>query len=147
IYVSVMLFEGWELQSTDAWEAHPFPGPNNVNGVDADPAGRGLLYNQLRDDPMGQRVLALQEADVRKVVDTVNDLDNVLYEAANETGAYGAAWQYHIIRFVHEYEAGKPKRYPVGMTVMYPGGDDKVLIEGPADWISPNRGVPAEDYQ
>jgi hypothetical protein len=147
IYVSVMLFEGWGFQFTDAWQAHPFHGPNNVNGVDADPAGRGLLYNQLRDDPMGKRVLALQEAYVRKVVDTVNDLDNVLYEAANETGAYGTAWQYHVIRLVKAYEAGKPKQHPVGMTVMYPGGNNKILIESPADWISPNSGTPAEDYR
>ena len=60
IYVSIMLFEGWEMQFTDAWKYHPFHGPNNVNGVDADPDGRGLLYNQLRDDAMGKKVLALR---------------------------------------------------------------------------------------
>ena len=27
IYVSVMLFEGWEMQFTDAWKFHPFHGP------------------------------------------------------------------------------------------------------------------------
>ena len=58
IYVSIMLFEGWELQFTDAWKYHPFHGPNNVSGIDADPEGRGLLFNQLRDDPMGRKVLA-----------------------------------------------------------------------------------------
>src|SRR5262249_3045031 len=47
---------------TDAWKYHPFHGPNNVSGIDADPEGRGLLYNQLCDDPMGRKVLALQEA-------------------------------------------------------------------------------------
>ena len=31
---------------------------------------------------------ALQEAYVRKVIDTVNDLDNVLYEITNEAGVY-----------------------------------------------------------
>ena len=30
-------------------------------------------------------ITALQEAYVRKVVDTVNDLDNVLYEISNES--------------------------------------------------------------
>jgi hypothetical protein len=84
--VSVMLFEAWEMQFTDAWQCHPLRGPNNANGIDADAGGRGLLYNQLRDDPMGRRVLALREAYVRRVVDTVNDLDNVLSEVANEAG-------------------------------------------------------------
>ena len=147
IYVSIMLFEGWELQFTDAWKYHPFHGPNNVNGIDADPEGRGLLYNQLRDDEMGRRVLALQEAYLRKVVDTVNDLDNVLYEACNEAGADSKAWQYHVIDFIHTTESRMPKRHPVGMTFMYPGGTNRMLIDSPADWISPNQGSPDADYR
>ena len=121
IYVSIMLFEGWELQFTDAWKYHPFHGPNNVNGIDADPDGRGLLYNQLRDDPMGKKVLALQEAYLRKVVDTVNDLDNVLYEACNEAGAYSKAWQYHVIDFVHRVRGRQAEAAPGGHDLHVPG--------------------------
>jgi hypothetical protein len=147
IYVSIMLFEGWELQFTDAWRYHPFHGPNNVNGIHADPAGRGLLYNQLREDATGQRVLKLQEAYVSKVIDTVADLDNVLYEVCNEAGASSTPWQYHMIDFIHAYESKKPKRHPVGITFMYPGGTNRILIDSPADWISPNPGSPDEDYK
>ena len=147
IYVSVMLFEGWELQFTDAWKYHPFHAPNNVNAIDADPDGRGLLYNQLRDDPTGRKVLALQEAYVRKVVDTVNDLDNVLYEVCNEAGAYSLRWQYHLVDLLHRYEAGKPKQHPVGITFLYAGGSNAMLVDSPADWISPNPGTPAEGYK
>ncbi len=84
MYVSVMLFEGWEIQFTDAWGGHPFHALNNINGVEADldGDGRALEYNTLDDSPMGRRVRELQEAYVRKVIDTVNDLDNVLYEIA-----------------------------------------------------------------
>jgi serine-type D-Ala-D-Ala carboxypeptidase (penicillin-binding protein 5/6) len=147
IYVAVMLFEGWELQFTDAWTYHPFRGPNNVNDIDADPDGRGPRYNQLRDDAMGQRVLSLQEAYVRKVIGTVNDLDNVLYEVCNEAGSSSTKWQYHLVDFIHRDEAGRPKRHPAGMTFMYPGGTNQILIDGPADWISPNPGTPAEGYK
>jgi hypothetical protein len=147
IYVSIMLFEGWELQFTDAWKYHPFHGPNNVNDIDADPEGRGARFNQLRDDEMCRKVLALQEEYLRKVVDTVDDLDNVLYEACNEAGADSKAWQYHVIDFVHRYEAGKPKQHPVGMTFQYPGGTNQILIDSPADWISPNPGGPEERYK
>jgi hypothetical protein len=147
IYASVMLFEGWELQQTDAWKFHPFHSPNNGNGIDADPDGRGLLYNQLRDDPMGKRVLELQHAYIRHVVDTVNDLDNVLYEVCNEAGSYSLQWQYRLIDFIHEYEAGKPKQHPVGITFMYQGGTNQALIDSPADWISPNRGTSTEDFR
>ena len=30
-------------------------------------------------------------------MDTVSDLDNVLYEVCNEAGPYSIDWQYHII--------------------------------------------------
>ena len=82
-------------------------------------------------------VTALQEAYVREVIDTVNDLDNVLYEIANETEERPASqWQYHMIDFVKQYEGAKPKQHPVGMTVPYPGSDDQVF-DSDADWISP----------
>jgi hypothetical protein len=96
---------------------------------------------------MGKRVLALQEAYIRKVVDTVNDLDNVLYEACNEAGAYSTNWQYSIIHYVQRYEAEKPKQHPVGMTVQYRGGSNAVLYASPADWISPNPGSPEENFR
>ena len=144
-YVSIMLFEGWEFQYTDCWKYNPFHLPNNINEIDADPTGRGKLYNQLRDDPMGKKVLALQEAYVRKVIDTVNDLDNVLYEICNEAADYSTAWQYHFIDFIHKDEAGRPKQHPVGMTFQYPGGTNQILIDSHADWISPNPGRTAEE--
>jgi hypothetical protein len=48
--------------------------------------GAGLSYNTLQRTPMGKRVLALQEGYLRKVVDTVADLDKALYEVYNEAG-------------------------------------------------------------
>jgi hypothetical protein len=179
IYVSIMLFEGWELQYTDAWAYHPFNGPNNVNGIFTDPAldllppekplhlpttagedieglrtahyggagyvGAGLTYNTLQNTPHGKRVLALQEAYLRKVIDTVQDLDNVLYETCNEAGPYSTEWQYHMINYVKEYESGKPKQHPIGMTVQAPG-TNAAIYSSPADWISPNRGSSSENY-
>ena len=39
--------------------------------------------------PLDPRIQALQEAYIRKVVDTVQDLPNVLYEVANESSGGG----------------------------------------------------------
>jgi len=75
---------------------------------------------------------------VRKVIDTVSDLDNVLYEISNENHPPSTEWQYHMIRFIKEYEAGRPKQHPVGMTFQYQGGSNQALLESPADWVSPN---------
>ncbi|MEK7406063.1 MAG: hypothetical protein AAB225_13230 [Acidobacteriota bacterium] len=148
MYVSVMLFEGWEMQFLNAWTYHPYNAANNANGVDADANqdGKGLEYCTIQKSPMGKRVLAFQEAYLRQVMDTVNDLDNVLYEVCNEAGAYSTDWQYHIIDYVHRYEAGKPKQHPVGMTFQYRGGTNRELFNSPADWISPNTGDPPNSY-
>jgi CubicO group peptidase (beta-lactamase class C family) len=138
IYVSVMLFEGWAMQfSSGAWEGHPFNKQNNINGIDADQNhdGKGLEFHTLADP----EVTALQEAYVRKVIDTVYDFDNVLYEISNENHPPSTQWQYHMIRFIKKYEKDKPKQHPVGMTFQYRGGKNEDLFNSPADWISPNR--------
>ena len=138
IYVSIMLFEGWALQhAPGAWRSHPFNPKNNVNRIDgdADADGLGVEIHTLTNP----QVTALGEAYVRKVVDTVNDLDNVLYEISNENHGHSTDWQYHVIDFIHRYERGKPKQHPVGMTFQYKGGSNRNLFDSPADWISPNR--------
>jgi hypothetical protein len=137
IYVSVMLFEGWAMQfSAGAWEGHPFHPKNNINGIDGDQNkdGKGLEIHTLSN----KAVTTLQEAYVRKVIDTVNDLDNVLYEISNENHPPSTEWQYHMIRYIKNYEKTKPKQHPVGMTFQYHGGKNQTLFESPADWVSPN---------
>ncbi len=144
-YVSVMLFEGHGALLSQApwcWDGHPFHVKNNLNGIDGDPDGdgRGVEFYTLRIPA----ITALQEAYVRKVIDTVNDLDNVLYEIANETTTYSTEWQYHLIDFVHDYEKRKPKQHPVGMSFQAfrrgkgdPVFTNETLFRSRADWISP----------
>ncbi len=144
IYVSIMLFEGHGLHASDApwcWDGHPFNAANNINGIDGDldDDGRGLEIHTLQIP----QITALQEAYVRRVIETVNDLDNVLYEIANESGNYSTEWQYHMIDFIHEQERAMPKQHPVGMTFQFCRdgelrGTNQALFDSPADWISPN---------
>src|SRR5439155_16875263 len=109
VYVQVMLFEGWSVQRSPGAESHPFAGDNNINGIDPGDVRR---IDTLDDSA----ITDIQEAYVRKVVDTVNDLDNVLYEIANEAVPDSVSWQYHMIEFVKSYERAKHKQHPVGMT-------------------------------
>ena len=137
IYVSIMLFEGWAMQRIeDGWKLHPFHPQNNINGVNGDlnGDGKGLEVHELAVDA----VTEIQKAYIRKVVDTVNDLDNVLYEISNENHPASTPWQYAMIRYIHEHEKGKPKQHPAGMTFQYAGGKNQDLFDSPADWISPN---------
>ena len=140
-YVSVMLFEGWGMRfSIDGYNAHPFKATNNVNGIECDlnRDGKGLECFTLTD----AAVTRLQEAYVRQVVDTVNDLDNVLYEISNENHWDSFEFEEHFMNYVRQYESGKPKQHPVGLTSngggSPPHDDTGRLFASSADWISPN---------
>jgi hypothetical protein len=158
IYVSVMLFEGFSLHLTeppDNIQGHPYHAGNNINGIGIDSI---VDYQVLPLDP---RVQAFQEAYIRKVVDTVHDLSNVLYEVANESSGQTAdsvempggisiptpigdstQWQYWVIDVVKRYERSMGyDAHPIGMTYMYPVPDqaksNEPLWASRADWISP----------
>lgn len=137
IYVSVMLFEGWQLQFQKEWrwKGHPFSGPNNVNGIEGDANGDG---SGIESHTLAQpRVTRIQEAYVRRVVDTLAPFDNVLFEIANESGPYSTAWQYRVIDVIKAREAGRARRHPVGMTFQHVNGNHEALFKSRADWISP----------
>jgi hypothetical protein len=140
VYVSIMLFEGWEVRFSPAdWRYHPFNAANNVNGIDGDANGDGSGLEMFTDP--ASPVARVQRAYVRHVIDTVNDLDNVLYEIANENApASFSKWQTQLVRYIRQYEAGKPRQHPVGVTSSGHGnkGDLARLLAAPADWISPN---------
>jgi hypothetical protein len=158
IYVSVMLFEGFGMHLTappDNVEGHPFHAANNVNGISV---------TSIRDYqvlPLADGVRELQAAYLRKVVDTVQDLPNVLYEVANESSGdtlesvdFGAGvtletpmgdsteWQYWVIDELKSYERERGyDAHPVGMTMQFPVPDqtrvNERLYASNADWISP----------
>lgn len=138
IYVAVMLFEGWGLQFTpNAFRNHPFHPLNNINQIDLDTtqnANGFAIYGLVNNE-----ITQLQEAYVRKIVETVGDLDNVLYEISNENHSSSTEWQYHMIRFIKELEKELGNPHPVGMTFQYPGGSNDDLFNSPADWISTNH--------
>ncbi len=144
IYFAVMLFEGWSVgtkpgEPGNAWPGHPFNAANNVNGVkgDFDADGFGYEIQTLASST----ITRLQEAYVEKVVDTLNDLDNVIWEISNESNADSVNWQYHFISFLHSYEATKPKQHAVWMTVPYPDGINSSLYSSSAEAIAPNMSV------
>jgi len=113
--------------------------------------------------PLDPRVQRLQEVYIRKVIDTVHDLPNVLWEVANESSGGGKVdaafadalgqtgthdwgdsteWQYWVIETVKRYEEGRSyERHPMGMTMQFPVPDQiKVndpLFDSAAEWISP----------
>jgi hypothetical protein len=142
IYVSVMMFEGWGLMHGNrgraapegwAWRGHPFNPANNINGLTVDGAtdvhGRvHRLGNSAVND--------LQAAYIRKVVDTVGEFDNVLFEVINEGGE--KEWDWWVVKTIKDHERTRPKQHPVGITGH---GAERLasMLASPADWISPGR--------
>jgi hypothetical protein len=160
VYVDVLLFDGWALHlspAPDHIEGHPFHARNNVNGVDA------RSIDDLQVLPLDPKVEAIQRAFIEKVIDTLHDLPNVLWEVSNEsTGdgqltdefaaflsmskapVYGDStqWQYWVIDVVKQYETDRGyDPHPIGMTMQFPVRDqtrvNEPLHQSRADWISP----------
>ncbi|MEQ9443455.1 MAG: DUF6298 domain-containing protein [Cyclobacteriaceae bacterium] len=140
IYVSIMLFQGWSMnmmdsENADPYDGHPFNGKNNINNIHFENTKQDADEVPTLHSMMLPEILKLQEAYVNKVIETVNDLDNVLYEIINEGGSID--WQYHMINFVKATEKNLPRQHLVGMTTRYhPYLLNKHLNESPADWIS-----------
>jgi hypothetical protein len=160
IYVGVLLFDGWALHLSpppDHIEGHPFHALNNSNGISA------TSIDDLQVLPLDPRVQEIQETYIRKVVDTLHDLPNVLWEVANESTGDGAVtqefaqflgmteppvwgdsteWQHWVIDVVkrHESENGYDVR-PMGMSMQFPVRDqtrvNEPLMRSRAEWISP----------
>jgi IPT/TIG domain/Family of unknown function (DUF6298) len=149
IYLSFMFYSSWSNQDKtegNPWGGHVFNGANNINGVDGDLNGNGM--GEEVETLASPTVTSYQKAYIAKVIDTLGDLDNVLYEISNEADATTAVrdWQYELVNYIHSYEAGKPKQHPVGMTSFgytpaTAGSDlafsNQWLFSGPADWIAP----------
>jgi hypothetical protein len=141
IYVGIMLFSPDSGAKREDWNDLLYHPGNNIQGIDADTNKDGSGAEGY--DLSIPRITAYQEAFVRKVVDTVHDLDNVLYEIGNEGDLTSVRWQYHFVRFIKQYEVGKPKQHPVGMTAVFNivdgswATDNRALLESQADWISP----------
>lgn len=145
MYVGVMLFQGFSISRKSRsrrdtpWAYHPFHRANNVNGIDGDLNGHGEGYetHELRVP----EITRIQDAFVRKVVDTVNDLDNLMFEIGNECHGGSTAWQYHMIDVIRRHEQTKPKQHPIWITFQWDGmdgpGTNGNLFESAAEAISP----------
>lgn len=164
IYVVIMFFEKHSSfnqrkpgSQNFPWHSHPFHPDNNINGVNADLDGDGCpreMHHLPQPDAPPQRqeqaqaILELQKAYIRKVIDTVNDLDNVLLEIANEALPDTATdnWQRHLLDYAKAYEADKPKQHPIGFTGPGmekredPWPDFSDQFKSNADFVSPRDG-------
>ena len=143
-YISLQLFQGFSVKDKygnggNPWQGHAYNASNNINGIDGDPNSYGDGRDiQTLNIPA---ITSLQELYVAGLLDTVKDLDNVIFEICNEADGNDAGtvdWENHFVNFIHAYEAGKTKQHPVLFTVLWPGGDNDILFTSNAEAVSPN---------
>ncbi|HSB85640.1 MAG TPA: putative collagen-binding domain-containing protein, partial [Ilumatobacteraceae bacterium] len=130
IYAGVYLFTGeWLAAFRCANDGFPLDGRNNINGVDA---GSGLGAVGMAAP---NAVSAVQDLFVEKMVDTLNDLPNVVWATSEEAPAE-SWWNDHQIDHVRAYERTKPFQHPIGYGAPWSG--DSGLLASDADWVAPS---------
>jgi Putative collagen-binding domain of a collagenase len=131
IYAGVYLFTGEFINMfRSPTDGYPFTGSNNVNGIDD---GGGIASVTMTAP---NAITAFQDTYIKKMIDTLNDLPNVLWIVSEEAPANSVWWNNHLIALVHSYEAGKSFQHPVGYAVRH-DNDDASIIDSDADWIAP----------
>ncbi len=81
------------------WGHNPQPMPNND--------GWGLESHSMDNSS----VVSIQKRYIEKVVDTLNEFDNVIYEISNEDGDMSRSftWQNNMMSHLKTYQSSKPK--------------------------------------
>jgi hypothetical protein len=131
IYAGVYLFTGEFINMfRSPTDGYPLTGSNNVNGID-DGGGIASVTMTAPD-----AITTVQDTYVKKMIDTLNDLPNVLWIVSEEAPGNSVWWNNHLIALVHSYEAGKPSQHPVGYAVRH-DNDDASITNSDADWIAP----------
>jgi hypothetical protein len=139
IYIGVYLFTGeFQLRYRFRSDGYPFSGPNNVNEVDDGYRG-GAPETGLASVTMTapNTVTDFQDAYVKKTIDTLNDLPNVLWIVSEEAPTQSAWWNSHLISLVRNYEKDKPYQHPIGYATLGEKPMDSILYNSDADWIAP----------
>ena len=140
IYVGIYLFTGeWLNIFRCSSDGYPFTGANNINGIDdsytGGPKGIGSIT-------MGapNAITRIQDSYVEKVIDTLNDLPNVLWIVSEEAPARSEWWNDHQIAHIRDYESRKPHRHPIGYAALI-DAPDKVIYNSAADWVAPQARI------
>src|SRR5437867_2562542 len=136
IYVGVYLFTGeWLNSFRCSSDGYPFTGANNVNGIDDGYTGGSKGIGSLTMTAPNA-ITRFQDTYVEKVLDTLNDLPNVLWIISEEAPANSTWWNNHQIPHIRAYESKKPHQHPIGYAALI-GSPDTTIYNSDADWAAP----------
>ena len=154
IYAIVELFDALNVEayrcgtnSPPSGDGYALTGANNINGVDdgytSGTSGPGSFTMTTNN-----AVSNIEDAYVKKMLDTMNDLQNIVFQISEEqVGGAATFWIPHMIGLVKTYEKGgtwegitypgKPLQHLVGVGAFACSGDDVTLYATTADWVAP----------
>ncbi len=109
------------------WNLSPMNARNNINDIGR--MERTAVYTLDHPD-----LLKIQEAMVRKIVDTLKDFDNVYYEICNEPyfGGVTLDWQYHIAETISGAESKFEHKHLIARNV----ANKSAVVENPSPHVS-----------
>ena len=95
------------------WKVSPMNAANNVNGIGK--CGKHEVYTLDKNPDL----LAVQEKMTRKIVQELNEFDNLYFEVCNEPyfGGVTMDWQHRIVDVIHETEKPLPNKHLVSMNI------------------------------
>ena len=100
IYVGVYLFTGeWVLRFRCPGDGYPFSGPNNINGADDGYRDKSSALSSVTMTAPNA-ITGFQDAYIKKMIDTLNDLPNVLWIVSEEAPTASTWWNDHLISVV-----------------------------------------------
>ncbi|MEO8763580.1 MAG: putative collagen-binding domain-containing protein, partial [Ginsengibacter sp.] len=141
VYAGVYLFSAeWLLRFRCPTDGYPFSGGNNVNGVDdgyTDGPPETWVNAVTMRSP--NTITRFQDDFVKKTINTLNDLPNVLWIVSQESPENATWWNDHLISLVGSYEKGKRYQHPIGYGVpsVFNPQTDSALNNSDADWVAP----------
>ena len=139
IYAGVYLFSGeWLLRFRSATDGYPFSGANNVNGVDDGYRG-GSVESAVAATTMKttNAITEFQDIYIKKLINTLNDLPNVLWIVSQEASENSGWWNNRLISFVRTYEKGMRYQHPIGLGGLDNMLTDRDIYNNDADWVAP----------
>lgn len=141
IYAGVYLFTGeWLNIFRCASDGYPLTGTNNINGVDDGYRGGSKTGIGAVTMTAPNAITRVQDLYVEKVIDTLNDLPNVLWIVSEEAPANSIWWNNHQIAHIRAYESGKPRQHPIGYAALI-GSPDTTIYNSDAGWVAPQARV------
>ena len=137
IYAGVYISTGeYLLKYRCSDDGYPLTGANNINGIDDGYKGGSKSGTGAITMTAPNAITKIQDAYIERMVDTLNDLPNVLWIVSEESDPNSTWWNSYEISHIREYESRKAHQHPIGYAALT-RGSDTVLYNSNADWVSP----------